>query len=122
MLLAIYLSSEPQHTWRRRIVSIQFQIDRLTAAINRLAAAIEQGTSPRLDALGGSQGTRYTCVGTELSPMMTEQHMAAVLGIKPRTLGDYRRRGKLPGCWVKNGKRVCYYRDETCAAWKKGLP
>lgn len=95
--------------------------DHLIAAINRLTSAIEQLNLCQ-GRLGETGSTRYTRVRTEQSHMISEDEMAAVLDIRPRTLGDHRRMGKLPGCWIKNGKRVLYDRDQTLAVWKRGLP
>jgi len=47
--------------------------------------------------------------------------MAAQLGIPAKTLADYRREGRLPKCWIRNGKRVLWRVKETVTAWGNGI-
>ena len=95
------------------------QFERLTDSVNRLAAAVEQLDCGH-DQLGEVLPGRYTRVQDEFD-LASEQEMAARLGLNPRTLAKHRRSGKLPGCWVKNGRRVLYDVEQTLAAWRKGL-
>jgi len=95
------------------------QSDRLIDAINRLAAAVEQLDCSH-DQLGEVLPGRYTRVQDEFD-LVSEGEMAARLGLNPRALAKHRRSGKLPGCWVKNGRRVLYHVEQTHAAWKRGL-
>jgi len=95
------------------------QFERLTDSVNRLAAAVEKLGCGH-DQLGEVLPGRYTRVQDEFD-LASEQEMAARLGLNPRTLAKHRRSGKLPGCWVKNGKRILYYIEETRVTWKRGL-
>ncbi len=95
------------------------QIERLINAIQRLASAVEKLGAGH-DQLGEALPRRYTRVQDEFD-LVSENDMAAQLDLNPRTLAEYRRKGKLPGCWIRNGKRILYYIEETRAAWKRGL-
>lgn len=88
----------------------------LAAAINRLAAAVEEHNR----SLGSAATTRYTRPpnGPDL---VDERTMAGILSISYRTLGKHRRDGRLPGCWVRNGGRIFWIVDDTVAAWRGGV-
>ncbi len=88
-------------------------IDRLTGAVERLGKAVE--------GLGPGQVLRYTTAKDVTSDTVDENTMASVLGIAKRTLGEHRRRGRLPGCWVKNRGRICWMSEQTVQAWKRGI-
>lgn len=90
------------------------QIEQLTAAILRLAAAVENVQQP----LGVPSEPRYTPPPPEL---VGEAEMATMLGIPRRTLTDHRKLGRLPGCWVKNGRRILWLADTTKDAWRRGV-
>ena len=47
--------------------------------------------------------------------------MAQMLNIPQRTLANLRRQGRLPKCWLKNGRRVLWRVAETLETWKKGI-
>jgi len=53
--------------------------------------------------------------------LVDEMTMAAQLGIPAKTLADYRREGRLPKCWIRNGKRVLWRVKETVTAWENGI-
>jgi len=101
--------------------SIPDKIDRFITAIDRLASAIESFTSAQ-KGLGGTANTRYTHKeNEESSDSATEQEMAEKLGIPQRTLGNYRRQGRIPNCWVRNGGRIVWKVAESQAAWDRGI-
>ena len=91
-------------------------MDRLTRAVNRLAAAIEEQNRR----LGSEATTRYTRPpnGPEL---VDERTMAGMLGISNRTLGKYRRQGRLPNCWVRNAGRIVWKVTVTRESWRRGI-
>ena len=91
-------------------------VNRLTDAVNRLAASLEQQSSP----LGEGDRTRYTRASND-SDLSDEKTMARILNISYRTLGRHRRAGRLPGCWVRNGGRILWRASETQEAWNKGI-
>lgn len=98
--------------------------ERLIAAIERLASAVEiRGAAfgPASNELEPADACRYTRPLGALPPLADEPAMAKVLGIPARTLGVYRRMGKLPGCWVRNGRRVGWDVARTVEAWKRGV-
>ncbi len=92
------------------------QTDNLTAAINRLAAAVENLP----ERLGVPPESRYT-QPSENAELVVEKKMAQTLDIPARTLGNYRRQGKFPGCWIRNGRRILWYATETQEVWKRGI-
>jgi hypothetical protein len=91
----------------------------LTVALNRLATVVEDALQQYLT-LGQTGTPRYTH-GAADQGIVGEKKMAELLGISPRTLAEHRRRGRLPGCWVKNGRRVCWMPGKTLEAWKRGI-
>ncbi len=94
------------------------EIAELATAINRLAKVIEKHG---LRELGGKSESLYKAA-PEAEPEMTDEvTMAAQLSIPARTLGSYRRKGKFPGCWIRNGKRIRWRVDQTVASWKRGI-
>ena len=95
----------------------QRQIERLTAAIERLASAI-QNLAP--GGLGERGKPRYPVCAAD-DGLVSEAAMAVKLGIPPRTLARYRRQGRLPGCWIRNGKRIRWRTAEALDAWRKGI-
>ncbi len=108
------------------------QLDRLIASVERQAAATERqaqateqlvrvmSAALKKSGLGGATETLYTRP-PEASDMVDEKTMAAALAIPRRTLAYHRDRGKLPGCWVKNGRRILWHVEATKEAWKKGI-
>ena len=90
------------------------QIDNLTSAVLRLAAAVETMQIR----LGVPAESRYTPPPPEL---VGEAEMATMLGIPRRTLTDHRKLGRLPGCWVKNGRRILWLVETTKDAWREGI-
>ncbi len=95
-------------------------LDNLIAAIDRLSGAIDK-LSSACNELGDGEPKRYTSKVDAETVLVTELGMADQLGIRQRRLAEHRRSGKLPGCWVKNGRRVLYDVEQTLAAWRKGL-
>jgi len=96
------------------------QFDKLTAGVNRLAQAIEDASS-LLSKLGLGEQPRYNSDGSEDSNPVDEATMAKKLDIPKRTLGQYRRDGRFPNCWVKNGRSVRWRVAETLEVWKRGI-
>jgi hypothetical protein len=93
------------------------QLEQLTSAIVRLAEAVER----QVVSLGSSPLSRYTKPPDDRYGMVDERAMAQHLQISPRTLGEHRRRGRLPGCWIRNGGRIWWRVAETCEAWGRGI-
>lgn len=56
-----------------------------------------------------------------LSELVDEKTMAEMLTIPRRTLAYHRDQGRLPGCWVKNGRRILWHVGATKEAWKMGI-
>lgn len=90
------------------------QIENLTSAVLRLAAAVES----MCEGLGVQPEPRYTLSVPEF---VGEEEMARMLGIPRRTLADHRKQGRLPGCWVKNGRRIFWLPKATEDAWRQGV-
>jgi hypothetical protein len=105
----------------KRIHSIDELLVELTDALHRVASALES-TQATTRSLGQSGAPRYTRDAADESTVVGEKKMAELLGISPRTLAEHRRRGRLPGCWVKNGRQVCWMPQKTLEAWKWGIP
>jgi len=95
-------------------VMLARQIERLADAIDDLRTAMKQGAVP----VRGN--TRYTCANSTHQLLIGEKEMADRLNIPHRTLATYRRQGKFPGCWIKNGNRVFWRVEDTLAAWSGG--
>jgi len=94
-------------------------LDRLTDAIHRLCDLLEQ---VGVQGLGGQGKARYTPGAASMAAnLVDEMTMAAQLGIPAKTLADYRREGRLPKCWIRNGKRVLWRVKETVTAWENGI-
>ena len=94
------------------------EIRTLTAAINRLAAAVESSSNGRPE-LAESGTPRYQPQTAE--ELIDEEAMACELGIPKRTLASYRRAGRFPNCWMKNSRQVRWERAKTLATWKRGI-
>jgi|GEM_PF-5212345 len=93
------------------------QMERLIAAVERLAGAIE-GIGPR--GLGGRIDPRYPVSSVD-DRLVTEKAMVQLLDIPVRTLGKYRLQRRLPGCWARNGKSIRWRVTETLEAWSRGI-
>ena len=89
---------------------------RLAASLDRLTTVLES----RQGGLGESMKPLYTRP-PEPPGLVDEKTMAAVLNISNRTLGQHRRDGRLPGCWVRNGGRISWRVAETREAWERGI-
>ena len=89
---------------------------RIAQGVGRLAAALEN----LWGGLGDPVNTRYTSP-PQASGLVDEKTMAATLGISNRILGKYRREGRLPGCWIRNGGRIHWRVAETLETWKRGI-
>lgn len=92
----------------------------ITIAMNRLADAVERHCDC-IDGLGRAIHMRYTNDERDEDGVLDETSMASFLGIAPRTLAGYRRRGTLPSCWIKNGKQIRWHVERTLAAWNEGV-
>lgn len=92
----------------------------LVAAVSRLANAIERADS-RHASLGPDHDSRYTSVSDVTNDTVDERTMASLIGVTKRMLGEHRRRGRLPGCWVRNGRLICWMPEQTKRAWKRGI-
>ncbi len=96
-------------------------VNRLTEALEplgRLTEAIERLERERI-AAQTSQNVSRPLPGTD--DLADEATMAKRLSIPKRTLAQYRRDGRLPNCWVKNGRRILWRVAETLDAWKRGI-
>ena len=92
----------------------------LTAALHRLADVLQQGVL-------GAHGESFAKLHPDSLPeadmtLVDESSMAEQLDIPARTLAHYRRRGRFPGCWLRNGRRILWRVEPTLAAWEKGIP
>jgi len=85
--------------------------------LNRLALSLDRVA----DAVAPEPNRRYKAPRETNNAVISESEMAALMHIKPRTLGTYRRKGKLPGCWVRNGRKASWYVEQTLAAWARGI-
>lgn len=103
------------------------QIEGLTQAINRLTAALKPferladalaAEKERIEVHNGTE-PRYEPPGVD--GLVDEATMAKKLDIPKRTLAQYRRDGRFPNCWVKNGRSVRWRVAETLEAWKRGI-
>ena len=88
----------------------------LADAVDRLAGAIEKQNRP----LGDGDRTRYTRASND-SDLLDERTMAEILHISYRTLGNHRRQGRLPNCWIRNGGRIMWKVAETRKTWERGI-
>ena len=91
-------------------------MERLTHAVSRLAAAVEEQNQR----LGSGATTRYTRPPDD-AKLVDEKTMAEILTIPRRTLAYHRDQGRLPRCWVKNGRRILWHVAATREAWKMGI-
>ena len=98
---------------------ILVQVDRLVTEINRLSTAIE-ALHPNKTELARSLKVDHE---QEVNPseMADEETVAGILGISKRTLGEHRRKGKFPGCWIKNGRQISWKIKNTMDAWRAGI-
>ena len=94
--------------------------DDLIQSIDGLHAAILQLTEI-LKGLGQVPQSRYRLDMQTAEDMLGESSMARRLGITGRVLARHRKDGKLPGCWVRNGRQIRWHLHETIEAWKRGL-
>lgn len=111
--LAVRESGTTQPGHDSRILDV---FTRIADALDRLSEGIEQQNNR----LGDDEGTRYTSP-PEPSRLVDEKTMAEILTIPRRTLAYHRDQGRLPGCWVKNGRRILWHVEATREAWKKGI-
>ena len=94
--------------------------DDLIPSIDALHAAILELTEI-LKGLGRDLEPRYSTSAAETSGMLDEESMANRLGITRRVLARHRKNGKLPGCWIMNGRQTRWHVHETMEAWKRGI-
>ena len=99
------------------IDSVTDSLNRIADGIDRLITVIEKRSNA---GLGGAAEPRYTRPPGD-SGLTDERSMAGILGISSRTLARYRRDGRLPGCWVRNGGRIWWRVAETREAWARGI-
>lgn len=99
------------------IQSVTVNLNRIADGIDRLITLLE---NPSKAGLGGAAEPRYTRPPGD-SGLSDERSMAVILGISPRTLARYRRDGRLPACWVRNGGRIWWRVAETREAWARGI-
>ena len=95
-------------------------IQLLVDAQQRIALALERIAAALTKSLGERQIPGYPD-DERPSGLIAEQEMAALLDRSPRTLAKYRRAGKLPGCWVRNGRTTLWKKEATLGAWQEGL-
>lgn len=106
------------------------QLNRLIAAVERQAVATEgqteaierlvQSISEHMKKPGLGESTEPLYPGPA-NRLVTERAMAEALSVSPRTLGNYRRQHRLPGCWIRNGRRVLWRYQETLELWMEGI-
>ena len=94
--------------------------DGLIPSIDALHAAILELTEI-LKGLGRDLEPRYSTARNMTNDTVDEKTMASLIGVTKRTLGEHRRRGRLPGCWVRNGRRIYWMPEQTLQAWKRGI-
>ena len=94
------------------------QIDSLTSAINRLADAMERHCE---SGLGGVDGSLYKAAPQNEAELVDEATMAEKLNIPVRTLGNHRRAGKFPNCWIRNGKHIRWHVSQALELWQRGI-
>ena len=104
----------------RDVLSQHDRLSKTIDAIDRLAGAVER-LSNVIEGLGPFEDSRYTTARNVSNDMVDERTMAILIGITQRTLGEHRRRGRLPGCWVKNRRRICWMPEQTLKAWERGI-
>lgn len=88
--------------------------------MDALHAAILQLTEI-LKGLGRDLKSRYSTPIAKTSEVQDEESMAKRLGITRRVLALHRKNGKLPGCWIRNGRQTRWHVRETLEAWKRGI-
>lgn len=94
--------------------------DDLIQSIDALHSAILQQTDI-LKGLGKLLESRYSTFVQATDEMFDEQSMAKQLGITQRVLAQHRKNGKMPGCWIRNGRQILWHTNETLEAWKRGI-
>ena len=99
--------------------AIVAEIRKLTEAVVRQTTVLESLVPPILE-LAHSPDPSYQGHMTD-DRLLDEDDMAKVLEIPKRTLAEYRRDGRFPGCWVRNQRRIWWYPDQARAAWAKGI-
>jgi len=89
-------------------------------SMEALHAAILQLTEI-LTGLGRDLKSRYSTPVAKTNEVQDEESMARRLGLTRRVLARHRKDGKLPGCWVKNGRQIRWHVHDTMEAWKRGI-
>jgi hypothetical protein len=97
--------------------SVVVSLNRIADGIDRLITVIE---TRRDTGLGGAAEPRYTRPPEE-TDMVDEKAMARILNIPRRTLAYHRDQQRLPGCWIKNGRRILWHVHATREAWMRGI-
>ena len=104
----------------KRMHTMEELLAGLADALHRVPSALESEKASR-DALGQMGTPRYTRGTADQNDVVGEEMMAELLGIPRRTLAEHRRRHRLDGCWVRNGRRYFWNVAATLAAWEKGI-
>ena len=91
-------------------------IQKLTETVDRLVNLLER----RLE-VPVLPDSRYPVRSTDDDEVVDELAMAKLLDIPTRTLARYRREGRTPGCWLKNGRRIRWHVAPTLEAWQRGI-
>ena len=78
------------------------------------------GALERFEELPVRGDSRYRLQSTD-DEVVDEATMAQLLDIPPRTLARYRREGRIPGCWLKNARRIRWRVAPTLDAWQRGI-
>ena len=94
------------------------QFERLISEVRHLAETIEGFKKTLLTVFNPG---KMVYNNTEPDDLANETSMANKLSIPPRTLARYRREGKFPECWIKNGKRILWKVTETFDVWRRGI-
>lgn len=92
----------------------------LAQSISELHSAILQ-LSDILKGLGRDLDSSYSTSVAKTNDVLDEESMAKRLGITRRVLARHRKNGKLPGCWIMNGRQTRWHVHETMEAWKRGI-
>lgn len=92
----------------------------LAQSIDALHAAILQLTEI-FKGLGRDLKSRYSTSVAKTNDVLDEESMAKRLGITRRVLARHRKNGRLPGCWIMNGRQTRWHVHETMEAWTRGI-
>jgi hypothetical protein len=58
--------------------------------------------------------------GEKFPPVLSRDGLAALFGVSPKTIDDWKTKGRLAGSFRKNGKRVLFWRDRAIKTFFNG--